>query len=85
MGWQPFVPAKRGNWCGHGEELIPVPGPNWVVRADPDSWGGAATWSASHRPPPTPAPKYGSTPKEPAAAAVRNASVHVPLQEGGIP
>ena len=34
-GWQLFVPTKRVNWCGHGQELLPLPGPDGWCRLVP--------------------------------------------------
>jgi len=25
VGWRPFAVASHTNWCGHGQEFIPVP------------------------------------------------------------
>jgi hypothetical protein len=27
VGWQPYTPAQYVEWCGHGQEVIPMPGP----------------------------------------------------------
>jgi hypothetical protein len=25
LGWAPFVPAAYVNWCGHAQEVVPIP------------------------------------------------------------
>jgi hypothetical protein len=30
VGWQLYTPAQYVEWCGHGQEVIPMP--------DPDGW-----------------------------------------------
>jgi hypothetical protein len=25
VGWQAYVPAQYVEWCGHGQEVIPIP------------------------------------------------------------
>ena len=33
-GWIPFLPAQLVHWCGHGGEVIPIPGEDgrcWLV------------------------------------------------------
>ena len=31
VGWQLFMPATYVNWCGHGQEIVPLPLPDGRV------------------------------------------------------
>ena len=32
VGWHPFAVVSYTNWCGHGQEFIPVPLADWSIR-----------------------------------------------------
>jgi hypothetical protein len=31
VGWQPYLPAQYVEWCGHSQEVVPIP--------QRDDWG----------------------------------------------
>jgi len=35
VGWQLFIPATYVNWCGHGQEVIPIARPDGLVALGP--------------------------------------------------
>ncbi len=46
VGWSLYTVASYTNWCGHGQEFIPVPEPWWLgaARAGRGGGGVATRW-----------------------------------------
>ena len=35
LGWQPYTVQRYQSWCGHGQEIIPIPQPDGTVKCVP--------------------------------------------------
>jgi hypothetical protein len=35
VGWQPYTPAQYVEWCGHAQEVIPIPQRDGLCRLVP--------------------------------------------------
>jgi hypothetical protein len=35
LGWSPYVPTAFVNWCGHAQEIIPIPDADGVCEFIP--------------------------------------------------